>query len=234
MIRQSPAKIFLADQRAMNETRSFRSFQLLDSKTGYDPGKQHFGELVSFNDTLLAPGQSLQVSPAHAGTLILLPLYGAVEWKTECSEPLLLAASQVLNIQVQDGKTFHLKNPFKDTVVNYLDIRLDNQSDAKTDHTLVEMDLNTFMNVMVQVLAGDQLSGEYWRISLGKFSGRGETVYERRDPENGIFVFVIEGAFEVEGRLLHSRDGLALWDTDTAEIEALSNDAILLILENRF
>ena len=42
---------------------------------------------------------------------------------------------------------------------------------------------------------------------------------------------VIEGAFEVHGRLLHARDGLALWDTSIAEIEALSNDAIILLVE---
>lgn len=234
MIRQSPAKIFLADQRIMNETRSFRSFQSIGNEPGIDPGKPCFGDLVSFNDILLAPGQSLQVAPPQDGTLILLPLYGAVEWKTEGSGPQLLAASQVLNGRVKKEEKYLLKNPLNDTVVNYLDIRLAIQPDSGTDFKLAEMDLNTFMNVLVQVLAGGQLSGENWRISLGKFSGRGETVYERRDPENGIFVFVIEGAFEVEGRLLHSRDGLALWNTDSADIEALSNDALLLILENRF
>jgi len=44
-------------------------------------------------------------------------------------------------------------------------------------------------------------------------------------------IFVLEGAFEAEGRLLHSRDGLALWDTNEIEIEALSNDAIILLIE---
>ena len=234
MITQSPAKIFLPDQRVMNETRSFRSFHLLGTETGIDPGKQCFGDLVSFNDILLAPGQSLPLAPVYDGQLILLPLYGAVAWKTEYSEPLLLAASQVLNVQVKKEEKYLIQNPLSDTVVNYLDIRLAIQPDAETAYQLAEMDLNKFMNVMVQVLTGDQLPGEYWRISLGKFSGRGETVYERRHPGNGIFVFVIDGAFEVEGRLLHSRDGLALWDTDTAEIEALSNDALLLIVENRF
>jgi len=37
--------------------------------------------------------------------------------------------------------------------------------------------------------------------------------------------------FEAEGRLLHERDGLALWDTVEIEMEALSNDAIILLIE---
>ncbi|WP_165699302.1 pirin family protein [Hymenobacter jejuensis] len=45
------------------------------------------------------------------------------------------------------------------------------------------------------------------------------------------FAFVVAGAFEVEGRLLHERDGLALWDVQEVELEALSNDALVLVLE---
>jgi len=35
----------------------------------------------------------------------------------------------------------------------------------------------------------------------------------------------------VEGRLLHERDGLPLLDTSEIEMEALSNDAIILVIE---
>jgi redox-sensitive bicupin YhaK (pirin superfamily) len=42
---------------------------------------------------------------------------------------------------------------------------------------------------------------------------------------------VIEGAFEVQDRLLHAKDGLAVWDTNEIDFEALSNDAILLLWE---
>lgn len=97
-----------------------------------------------------------------------------------------------------------------------------------------DADLNKFMNVLVQVAAATSGSGDHWRLSIGKFSGRSETVYHRKHPGNALFVFVIDGVFEVDGRLLHARDGLALWDTDEAEIEALSNDALLLVVENAF
>jgi redox-sensitive bicupin YhaK (pirin superfamily) len=53
-----------------------------------------------------------------------------------------------------------------------------------------------------------------------------------KNKNAGLFVFVIEGAFEVEGRLLHERDSLALWETGKAEMEALSNDAIILVIES--
>ena len=42
---------------------------------------------------------------------------------------------------------------------------------------------------------------------------------------------MIAAAFEAEGRLLHERDGLALFDTNEIEMEALSNDAMMLLIE---
>jgi hypothetical protein len=66
---------------------------------------------------------------------------------------------------------------------------------------------------------------------IGKFDGRKEGTHIVTDAGKGIFVFVIEGAFEVQNRLLQLRDGLALWNTASIEFEALSNDAILLLLE---
>lgn len=55
--------------------------------------------------------------------------------------------------------------------------------------------------------------------------------YTLKNPKNSIFIFVIEGIFEVQNRLLHARDGLSLTDIDTVELEALSNDAVILLLE---
>lgn len=57
--------------------------------------------------------------------------------------------------------------------------------------------------------------------------------YSRKGVDTGIFVFVLQGAFETEGRLLHERDGLALWDVDKIEMEALSNDALVCLVECR-
>lgn len=231
MIRQSPAKIYLADQRNMEETMSFRAFRLFTQAPSTAEVKPAFGELISFNDTLLAPGQSMQIQAKQDTRLLLLPLYGAIEWQQGEKESLLLAAGQIALMQVSADSFYRISNPFSDTVVNFLGIELAMPPATLAKPAVADLDLNIFMNVLVQVAAGDYSAGETWRLSIGKFSGRGETVYTRSYPSNGLFFFVIEGAFEVEGRLLHSRDGLALHELPDAEIEALSNEALLLVLE---
>jgi redox-sensitive bicupin YhaK (pirin superfamily) len=61
--------------------------------------------------------------------------------------------------------------------------------------------------------------------------GRQEAIYHKKNPKTGVFIFVIQGELEVQYRLMHEGDGLALWEVDEVEFEALSNNAILLILE---
>ncbi len=46
-----------------------------------------------------------------------------------------------------------------------------------------------------------------------------------------LYFFVIQGAFEVANRLLEARDGLGLWSVKEVELEALSNEAIVLVLQ---
>ena len=86
-----------------------------------------------------------------------------------------------------------------------------------------------FMNNKNQLLAYFSNQTDFGFI--GQYDGRKESVYTLKNPQNGIFVFVIEGVFEVQNRLLHARDGLALPDISEIELEALSNDAVVLLLE---
>lgn len=66
---------------------------------------------------------------------------------------------------------------------------------------------------------------------IGLFDGRKEGTFTLKNPRNGVFAFVLSGAFEIEDRLLEAKDGLALKVTHKIEWEALSENAILLVIE---
>ena len=71
----------------------------------------------------------------------------------------------------------------------------------------------------------------YISIYCSTVSDWAETAEPIKNKKNGIYAFVIEGVFEVQDRLLHTKDGLAMWDAEEIDFEALSNGAILLLLE---
>ncbi|WP_188556306.1 pirin family protein [Hymenobacter glacieicola] len=68
-------------------------------------------------------------------------------------------------------------------------------------------------------------------LSLGRFAGRQEALYRPAQAGTLVFAYVLAGAFEAEGRLLHAKDGLAVWDVAEVELEALSNNALIVMLE---
>ena len=46
---------------------------------------------------------------------------------------------------------------------------------------------------------------------------------------NGVYIFLIEGNVEIDGKLLGKRDALGVWDTESFDLYANQNSRILLI-----
>ncbi len=67
-------------------------------------------------------------------------------------------------------------------------------------------------------------------FGIGRYAGRYEDQNIRETPAAFFFV-VIQGAAEVEGRLLHAGEALLLQDCSHAAWEALTNDTILILLQ---
>src|SRR6266487_275902 len=222
MIKQSKAKIFLADERGLNETHWFRSRNTFNFGKYFSEHKYPLGNLYVLNDDTLDGGKSLSMLVEEKSYVILLPAVGVISYTDSSGYDKLVAAGQALIVLHDKGSEFKISNPFKDELVNYLQIWL-------------RADENDNLNNIVPVFwDAKKTFSPFYSMSIGKFSGRGETVYRKKYVNTGIFIYVLEGAFEVEGRLLHARDGLALWNADEAELEALSNDAIILVTEINF
>lgn len=66
---------------------------------------------------------------------------------------------------------------------------------------------------------------------IAKVDGRKEITCKPIKESSCVFAFAIQGAFEIEGILMHPRDGVAFWNYKQIEMEALSNDAIIFLLE---
>ena len=77
----------------------------------------------------------------------------------------------------------------------------------------------------------NQLLNIFDSAYIGKYDYRSESGYLLKNIESKVCIYVLQGSFEVEDRLLHARDGLTLWNLDELEFEALENDSILFIME---
>jgi len=233
MIRQSKGKMFLADERGLNETEWFRSQNTFNFGKYFSEHKHPFGNIYVVNDDTLDGGHSLRMIIEEHSYVILLPVAGAIEYKDNLGNQNLIAAGQIQVLDLAKDAIIEVTNPFKEGLVNFLQIwiRADKVKETATSD-LLTYDVNKYLDSLIKIFPENSgTSSLPFTVSIGKFSGREETTYKLASESSGLFVFVIEGAFELEGRLLHARDGLALWEIEEVELEALSNDAIILLIE---
>ena len=75
---------------------------------------------------------------------------------------------------------------------------------------------------------GVGINQDAW-FSLGNLDLGTETTYEIKRPENGVYVFVLEGKIEINGQKLGRRDALGVSETEAIQIKASSDAEVLLM-----
>lgn len=229
MISQTPGKIFLAEERGLADSEQFRRYSTFSFGGFAHPHKGPFGRLFGLNEETLAGGHTVEFTVAEATQVLVLPITGAVAASGTGHAETVAEAGETLLLALPADSTLRLRNPFGSELVSFLHIWL--RADAATTSAVAQpvgFDSSQLENRLLPLRPG---ADELLTAHLGRFMGRQEAVYQLRNPAGIVFVFVLAGAFEVESRLLHEKDGLALWNVAAIELEALSNDALLLVLE---
>jgi myo-inositol-hexaphosphate 3-phosphohydrolase len=172
------------------------------------------------NDETLASGKANQYLVEEDSLIVLLPLVGTVE--CDVANKVMVQAGEMLASFAHKGTTITINNPYENQLVNCLQLWF--RQDITARKGVVYFDIDSNKNQLVNILQSEI------KLSIGKFDGRSEAIY-KLSQDKSVFVFVIQGAFEVQHRLLESRDGLWLQNVQEIEMEALSNDAIVFLIE---
>jgi redox-sensitive bicupin YhaK (pirin superfamily) len=226
MLSSANAIIYLNERRGCSESGIVRSFHTFNFGHYFREERKSFGNLFGFNDDTLKEGSTLQFEVKENAKIILLPLVGALNYRTG-SDQGILDAGEVRVLFPEKGSLLEITNPYENDLINFLHIWIRNEADEDVKTGLSSLfDLDKNKNKLISLVSSGH-SVAY----IGKFEGRNEATVALKNPPKGIFVFIIEGAFEVQNRLLQHRDGLAVWGASELEFEALSNNAILLLIE---
>lgn len=224
---QNEAKIFLSAQRGKTELSWFRSFHSFNFGNFQDPDKEHIGKLRVFNDNTLAAGSGMKMQVEKPTEVLILPLVGGIEFKNSAGYHDFLEAGKIQVFSADASMEYEVLNPYKSELINYLEIWIEKEKTVRTSTISVDIDIEK-RNELLPIFSSVHNDAFGY---FGKYDGREEGVFQVKNAGNYLYVFVIEGAFEVDNKLMETRDGLAIWNADEIEFEALSNDAMLLIFE---
>jgi hypothetical protein len=125
-------------------------------------------------------------------------------------------AGEILTLSAPAGTTLRLQNPFQGELIScpHLWLRAPAPPMPPAPATALkgifgELPENALLELVSPPAQGEPQLSMPFRLSIGSFMCRHEATYQAASG-NSLFAFVIAGAFELEGRLLHEKDGLAL------------------------
>lgn len=226
----SPGQIYLADQRGVTETNVFRRCCSFNYGDHFNEHREAFGSLKVFNDEILAANKSVTLTVAHTCYFVIVPITGELLVKDTEGKSSIIDVGEVHINYTNAGGILELINIYQENWVNflYLQINADGDEFPILNETF-GFDFADRQNELITIIPADRKLP--FKLSIGQFTGRKDALYHLKNINSLLFAFNITGAFELQGRLMHERDGLALWNLEEADMEALSNNAVILILE---
>jgi hypothetical protein len=230
MLSTSDCRIYLAEERGHTETQWFRSYDTFSSRGIKQETKTAFGRLYVLSDDTLAAGKTESFNVEEDSLVAVFPVVGVVEYKDSLMNEVLLQAGELQLFHLPAGSSYTIHNPYEDGLVNFLQCRFLYRPEKCFYTTSVVFDIAKKRNHLIELFELQENSFTL-RMSIGKFDGRKEAFFIPLKQENRIFGFVIQGAFELQNRLLEAKDGLGLCHMESVEFEALANESIVLFLE---
>lgn len=233
---QSQAQIYKSAQRDCEESEVFRRLCTFNFGNYADSSRNPFGSLLVVNDETLGGRMKMVRHIAEDTDIILIPLVGGVIYKDSLGNEDIIETEQIRLLSARKGMNYQLENPYATDLINYLQVWLRPVSDFESQSAQQSFDL-TAKNNLVPLFKPSRTGGSILMTTsgtygfIGLYSGRKSGTYTLKNPRNGLFAFVLNGAFEFENRLLESRDGLTISKIKKADFEALSENALLLLLE---
>jgi len=131
---------------------------------------------------------------------------------------------------------FHSEyNKEPDKPVEFLQIWIfPNQLNVEPRYDQVKLDVG--YNHLQQVLSPEAGGEGVWIYQdawfhLGRWDAGRDFEYQLKKKGNGVYLFVIRGAFQAEGERLEGRDGLGITGTEMITLRSLEPDSELLVIE---
>jgi hypothetical protein len=226
MIQQNPAQIFKSESRGQLVSNGHGCFSTFNFGSYFEASRKPFGILHFLNEIIVAPQHSMKTILEANTAALILPLFGGVDYKDSLGNESFIGVEQFRIVSAEKRMSFELTNAYEEENVSYLQIGFNAEiKDPGNNFQPFNFGL-TNKNQLIPLFEISNASG-----FIGMYEARKEGFYSLKNNLNGVFVFVINGAFEIENRLLESKDGLSMSGIESLEWEALSENALLIVLE---
>lgn len=229
--------IFKADERGHANHGWLNSYHSFSFANYYNPEKIHFGVLRVLNDDTVAPGMGFNTHAHDNMEIISIPLEGALEHRDSMGN---IAVIQQGDIQVMSAGTGIRHSEFnknKDREVKFLQIWVfPHTKNVEPRYDQITLDPATRQNKLQQILSpnaddeGVWIHQDAW-FHMGRFDAGVTAEYQIKKENNGVYAFVLNGSWTINGQTLNNRDAAGITGGEPIQLVANTNDAEILIMD---
>ncbi|MEY3209221.1 MAG: hypothetical protein RL064_1252 [Bacteroidota bacterium] len=226
-----------ADSRGLANHGWLNSFHSFSFSSYYNPDKMNFGVLRVLNDDTVAAGMGFGKHPHDNMEIISIPLEGDLKHEDTMGNATIIKRGDVQVMSAGTGIAHSEMNANKDKPVKFLQIWvIPNKQNVQPRYDQITLNLEDRHNKLQQILSPNPQDAGVWVhqdawFNLGKLDKDIALNYTFNKTGNGVYAFVLEGAFEIDGQQLSKRDALGIWDTSVISIMSLSADSEILLME---
>lgn len=226
-----------ADQRGAANHGWLNSHHSFSFANYYNPQKMNFGLLRVLNDDTVAPGMGFGKHPHDNMEIISIPLSGDLEHEDSMGNKAIIKEGEIQAMSAGTG-IFHSEyNASKTDEVKFLQIWIfPREKDVTPRYDQILLPDLSKANTLHQVLspnpndAGIWVHQDTW-FNMGTFDQGKSQSYGVQKSDNGVYAFVIDGSFEIEGQKLGKRDAIGLWETEKIDFKSLEAGSRLLLID---
>lgn len=202
----------------------------------HNPEKVHFGLLRVLNDDFVAGGGGFPTHPHDNMEIVTIPFTGALHHKDSTGGNGVIKAGDIQIMSAGTGVQHSEFNASKTEPVTLFQVWVfPKERNIKPRYDQRNFDVSDRVNKWQTVVSPLDSDKALWinqdaRFALTRLDAGKEIPYSPAFKGNGVFLVVINGSVQVDGKQLNKRDAIGISETDSFSITA-NADAELLAIE---
>ncbi len=197
--------------------------------------RMNFGALRVLNDDNVEAGMGFGRHPHSNMEIISIPLEGELAHNDSMGTGSVIKKGDIQVMSAGTGMEHSEFNNSKTDPVKFLQIWIvPNKQNVEPRYDQRSIDFKAAKNNFLQILSPDPDDAGVWIhqdawFHFADFDAGYARQYMMKKPDQGLYIFVLNGELDVEGQKLHSRDGLGIAGAHDVKIKADTNAEFLLM-----